>query len=250
MFAQNVLPKLCSHSNISSFIRQLNMYHFKKRSLSFRTETMSYCHPCFVRDKPELLRNIVRKNPRQSMKNNQNNLKGHKIGLKAPTPSSNIQQQVQEVQEIISDKNQNDSQQPDLTGGISEDIVLRFMDQLIDHVSSRCDQRTRSLIQDYLKDDEEDEEIASAAQKKVKPSPAEESSSQDRNVPDFDPTGNSQNFFNANRQHEYSNYQQFELRSNSNLPDENVFMHSVLPDLYPIGYNSSEEDFQFFESFY
>eukprot|EP00331_Platyophrya_macrostoma_P025395 CAMPEP_0176461626 /NCGR_PEP_ID=MMETSP0127-20121128/34776_1 /TAXON_ID=938130 /ORGANISM="Platyophrya macrostoma, Strain WH" /LENGTH=160 /DNA_ID=CAMNT_0017853373 /DNA_START=219 /DNA_END=701 /DNA_ORIENTATION=+ len=160
---------------------------------------MSYCHPCFVRDKPELLRNIVRKNPRQSMKNNQNNLKGHKIGLKAPTPSSNIQQQVQEVQEIISDKNQNDSQQPDLTGGISEDIVLRFMDQLIDHVSSRCDQRTRSLIQDYLKDDEEDEEIASAAQKKVKPSPAEESSSQDRNVPDFDPTGNSQNFFNTNR---------------------------------------------------
>jgi hypothetical protein len=58
-FSQKVLPVYFKHSNMNSFIRQLNMYNFhKKRTM---TTDHVYFHELFKRGKVELLRHIKRK---------------------------------------------------------------------------------------------------------------------------------------------------------------------------------------------
>jgi len=59
-FCQKVLPLYFKHNNLTSFIRQLNMYNFHKR----RTQEMDhvYCHELFQRGKKYLLKDIKRKN--------------------------------------------------------------------------------------------------------------------------------------------------------------------------------------------
>jgi hypothetical protein len=53
-----ILPKFFRHSQYASWVRALNAYHFKK------VATGQWHHPCFHRDRPELLKKIVRK-PRE-----------------------------------------------------------------------------------------------------------------------------------------------------------------------------------------
>jgi len=53
--ASLVLPQFFRHSQYASWVRALNAYHFKKVS------TGQWSHACFHRDKPELLKKIVRK---------------------------------------------------------------------------------------------------------------------------------------------------------------------------------------------
>lgn len=59
-FCQKVLPLYFKHNNLTSFIRQLNMYNFHKR----RTQDIDhiYCHELFQRGKKHLLKEIKRKN--------------------------------------------------------------------------------------------------------------------------------------------------------------------------------------------
>ncbi|XP_045193145.2 heat shock factor protein-like isoform X2 [Mercenaria mercenaria] len=66
-FAKEILPLYFKHSNIASFIRQLNMYGFRKvvhlESGAIKTESddIEFHHPYFMRGQEYLLENIKRK---------------------------------------------------------------------------------------------------------------------------------------------------------------------------------------------
>ncbi|XGW22689.1 hypothetical protein V3C99_005137 [Haemonchus contortus] len=80
-FCRNVLPHFFKHNNLNSLIRQLNMYGFRKmtpvdRGSLARTESdqdhLEFSHPYFIRDHPEFLVNIKRKQSSRSAENSTN----------------------------------------------------------------------------------------------------------------------------------------------------------------------------------
>uniref|UniRef100_A0A8C7PS99 Heat shock transcription factor 1a n=1 Tax=Oncorhynchus mykiss TaxID=8022 RepID=A0A8C7PS99_ONCMY len=67
-FSKDVLPKYFKHSNMTSFVRQLNMYGFRKvvhieqgGLVKPEKDDMEFQHPYFIRGQEPLLENIKRK---------------------------------------------------------------------------------------------------------------------------------------------------------------------------------------------
>jgi len=63
-FSDKILPEYFNHINYSSFIRQLNMYGFRKEHKEKKTKQDEYRHEYFKRGHEELLKNIKRKKKR------------------------------------------------------------------------------------------------------------------------------------------------------------------------------------------
>ena len=69
LFSQFVLPNFFKHSHFTSFVRQLNMYGFRKltnmtfTSLTPGQEAMEFHHPKFIQGHAELLGFVKRKSP-------------------------------------------------------------------------------------------------------------------------------------------------------------------------------------------
>ncbi|KAI9147826.1 signal transduction response regulator, skn7 [Paramyrothecium foliicola] len=112
-FTRSILPKHFKHSNMSSFIRQLNKYDFHKVKPSSDSETSSpngnvleFKHPYFRVDSKDDLDNIRRKAPApRKPQATEDFTTSHHISVISEQLAA-TQQQVQQLQELFADVSQ------------------------------------------------------------------------------------------------------------------------------------------------
>jgi len=150
IFSQVLLPSLCKHSNLDSFIRQLNMYCFKKCKSKAHSDAISYWHPCFVKGQPELLINVIRKNPRRILKQKEAQLRGLGNEEKS-TSSSNSRVQYTNTPVPAATKNTQSQAETEIN------TIYNYFMQSMPNLNLKCDKSTMSMIRSYLNDDDEEE---------------------------------------------------------------------------------------------
>ncbi|CAG9991386.1 unnamed protein product [Clonostachys byssicola] len=112
-FTRSILPKHFKHSNMSSFIRQLNKYDFHKVKPSSDSENSSplgnvleFKHPYFKIDSKDDLDNIRRKAPApRKQQVNEDFTTNHHISVMSEQLAA-TQQQVQQLQELFTEVSQ------------------------------------------------------------------------------------------------------------------------------------------------
>jgi len=140
------------------------MYCFKKCKTKARSDSMSYWHPYFVRGQRELLTNIIRKNPRRILKQKEAQLKGLGIELRSSNSTFSKDQEYDESKRTLSKTPsklqehliQANSEQKNSSN--SNNIYNYFM-QLMGKINTKYDKNAINMIESYLNDDEEDDNI-------------------------------------------------------------------------------------------
>eukprot|EP00331_Platyophrya_macrostoma_P002574 CAMPEP_0176421644 /NCGR_PEP_ID=MMETSP0127-20121128/9294_1 /TAXON_ID=938130 /ORGANISM="Platyophrya macrostoma, Strain WH" /LENGTH=298 /DNA_ID=CAMNT_0017802409 /DNA_START=48 /DNA_END=944 /DNA_ORIENTATION=- len=146
-FAHTILPHLCSHSNFSSFTRQLNMYNFKKIKLKNNTNAVCYSHPCFIKGQPLLTLNVKRKNPRLQAR------------LKKQKKLTNTNSKLQQEDNIFLKKSTIVTVDYSQEDYLTERSISAKEERKHPIQESEIEKKMLSLIKEYLKDDEDDEVI-------------------------------------------------------------------------------------------
>jgi hypothetical protein len=123
-FAKVVVPKYFNHRNIPSFVRQLNLYGFKKTSQG--PNMLEFSHPSFQRGHPENLSGCVRKRKKVEKKNAAGGAAGSgrsrkraKSGGRTTTPAD-LASQREDLDAILRDMAAMQRQQAELSANVAQ----------------------------------------------------------------------------------------------------------------------------------